>query len=65
MEPYFFDVIGKLFETKDMQLIKDYWHYDYMHLTNTQLVARDNFEKFWKRLWEAVFSLHDPKVKPE
>ena len=51
-----FDMTLKLFETRDMQLIKDHWHDDYMHLSDTQLDTTDNFEKFLKGLWDNNFT---------
>ena len=45
-----FGMTLKLFEKKDMQLIKDHWHDDYMYLSDTQLDARDNFEESLKSL---------------
>ena len=42
-----FDMTLKLFETRDMQLIKDHWHDDYMHLSDTQLDTRYNLEEFF------------------
>ena len=48
-----------------MQLIKDHWHDDYMHISDTQLDARDNFEKLLKGLRDKRWSLLDPKSKPE
>ena len=45
-----FDMTLKLFETRDMQLIKDHWHDDYMHLSDTQLDAIDNFAEFLEGL---------------
>ena len=60
-----FDMTLKLFETRDIQLIKDHWHDDYMHLSDTQLDTRDNFEEFLKGLWDRGWSLLDPKSKPQ
>ena len=48
-----------------MQLIKDHWHDDYMHFSDTQLNTRDNFEEFLKGLWDKGCSLLDPKSKLE
>ena len=39
-----------------MQLIKDHWHDDYMHLIDTQLDTRDNFEEFLEGLWNEEWS---------
>ena len=60
-----FDMTLKLFETRDMQLIKDHWHDGYMHLSDTQLDSRDNFEEVLKGLWDIGWTLFDPKSKPE
>ena len=48
-----------------MQLLNDHWHDDNMHLSDTQLNSRDNFEEFLKDLWDKGCSLLDPKSKPE
>ncbi len=48
-----------------MQLLKDHWHDDYVHLSDTQLDIRDHFEEFLKGLQDKGWSLPDPKAKPE
>ena len=56
-----FDMILKLFETRDMQLIKRPLFDDYMHPSYTQLDTRDNFQEFLKFLQDKGWSLLDPK----
>ena len=48
-----------------MQPIKDHCYNEYMHLSDTQLDTRDNFEEFLKGLWDKGWSLLDPKSKLE
>ena len=48
-----------------MQVIIDHWYDDYMHLSDTQLDAIDNFAEFLEGLQDKGWSLLDPKSKPE
>ena len=60
-----FDMTLKLFEIIDLQLIKDHWHHDYMHPSDTQLDTRDNFEEFLKGLWDKAgnFLIQNPNQR--
>ena len=49
-----FDMTLKLFETRDMQLTKDYRHDDYMHLSDTKLDTKDNFEELLKSVGQRL-----------